>query len=95
MRSVQLEGEAGKQLKAIGVSFEDFDELMYFIEETLCKMPEMFPVIPGTKLSICLTNEFVGSQYPHVPALALYFYYDYDTVRVIAIEESMMDSYGF
>ncbi len=94
MRSVQLEGEAGNQLVSIGVSFQDFDEVMHFVYETLCRMPQAFPVIPGTRLSICLTNEFVGAQYPHIPALALYFYYDHDTVRIISIEESLFDSYG-
>lgn len=94
MRTVQLEGEAGKQLEAIGASFVEFDDVMGFIYETLCNVPQMFPVIPKTRLSICITNEFVGSQYPHVPALALYFYYDLDTVRIISIEESLVDSYG-
>jgi hypothetical protein len=94
MRVVQLEGDAGKQLKAIGVSFIDFDEMMEFFYDTLCTVPEMFPVLPGTRLSICLTNEFVGSQYPHVPALALFFTYDLDTVRIYSIEESMFDTYG-
>jgi hypothetical protein len=32
--------------------------------------PEMFPVIPGTKLSICKTNEFAGASFSDIPSLA-------------------------
>jgi hypothetical protein len=55
----------------------------------------MFPVIPGTSLSICKTNEFAGASFPDVPSLALYFHYDAEHVYLIAVEPNDSESYGF
>jgi hypothetical protein len=55
----------------------------------------MFPVIPGTRLSICKTNEFAGTSFSDIPSLALYFHYDDEHVFLIAVELNDSDSYGF
>jgi hypothetical protein len=55
----------------------------------------MFPVIPGTRLSICKTNEFAGASFPDIPSLALYFHYDDEHVFLVAVDLNESDSYGF
>ena len=61
---------------------------------TLLSHPEAFPVIKGTHISICLTNEFVGNSFPHIPPLSIYFHYDAQTVKILSIEECEIESYG-
>lgn len=93
-RSIFYEHLVADQLKVLGVEFSRFDELMRIVEETLCNHPEMFPVLRGTKISLCKTNEFAGNQFQGVPSLAIYFRFDIESVYVLSIERNSLESYG-
>ncbi len=67
---------------------------MEFVNDVISTMPDAFPLIPHTRISICLTNEFVGNQYSTFPSLAIYFYFDEQTVTIISVEENPLESYG-
>jgi hypothetical protein len=69
--------------------------LREILDVVLSAHPEMFPVIPGTRLSICKTNEFAGASFPDIPSLALYFHYDDEHVFLIAVDLHDSESYGF
>jgi len=94
IRAIRHEHGVDDQLEALGIGFRRYDELMEFINETLAQYPEVFRVIPGTKISICKTNEFVGNSFPDIPALVFYFHYDNSTVTLISVEINEIDSYG-
>ena len=94
LREIRYEQGIDEQLKKLRVSYQRLDEVMDFVSETLSSSPEAFPVIPGTHLSLCLTNEFVGDQYQHIPALAIFFNYDHQTITVVSIEDTLFESYG-
>lgn len=83
-----------KQIQALGIGFERYDDLMLSVELALIRYPEMFPVIPKTRLSICKTNEFVGGQFSEIPSLAIFFYYDETSVSIVAVESNESESYG-
>jgi hypothetical protein len=70
-RSLIHEHGADEQIRALGIGFERYDDLMLSIELALLRYPEMFPTIPKTRLSICKTNEFVGGQFSEIPSLAM------------------------
>ena len=93
-RELRLEPEVQGQLKHIGLSYRRFDELMEFAYDFLAKHPDAFPVVTRTRISLCLTNEFVGNSFPDIPALAIYFHYDERTVNILSIEASDAESYG-
>ena len=86
MRSVRWEHVTQEQIKAIGCGFQRFDEMFQFVEDQLCKFPQLFSVIEGTKLSVCFTNDFCGETFPDIPALSVFFYYDQDFIYVVAID---------
>lgn len=94
MRSISHAHGIYGQLKRLGIGYGRFDDLMLILEETLCKHPEAFPVVPGTKVSLCRTNEFVGMSFPSIPSLAVFFYYDDQYVHLISVEKSEGESYG-
>lgn len=83
-----------EQLKALKIDYKQFDRVMEAIDEVLSQYPEAFPVIPGTRLSFCRTNEFVGASFPGVPYLAIYFYYAETIVHIISVEESSAEAFG-
>ncbi len=80
--------ETNEQLRALKIGHKRFDRLMEAIDEILAQYPEAFPTIPGTRLSFCRTNEFVGASFPGIPSLAIYFYYGETVVNIVSIEES-------
>ena len=86
MRTIRWEHVTFEQIEAIGCSFERFDDMMIFIEETLCAQADFFPVIEQTKLSVCFTNDFLGESFPDIPALRMFFYYDQYYVYMVAID---------
>lgn len=86
MRGIVWEHVTTEQIKAIGCGFQRFDDMMLYIEETLCNHPECFHVIPGTKLSVCFTNDFCGETFDDIPALRLFFYYDQHNVNIVAVD---------
>jgi len=94
MREIRLEHEVSEQLSKIGISYRRFDEVMEFVLSVLVHHPEAFPIIEGTRLSICLTNEFVGNSFPDIPPLGIYFYYDSQTVKIVSVEKCEIESYG-
>jgi hypothetical protein len=94
MREIRSEHEVTEQLAKIGISYRRFDEVMDYVQDILCSHPEAFPVIHGTRISICLTNEFVGNSFPDIPALSIYFHYDAQTVKILSVEECDIESYG-
>jgi hypothetical protein len=63
-RTLIHEHGADEQIRQLGIGFERYDDLCMAIEWALLRYPEMFPVISGTRLSICKTNEFVGGSSP-------------------------------
>ncbi len=93
-QEIIYEHGADEQIAALGIGFQRFDSLMEAIEWVLCNYAEMFPTLPGTKLSLCKTNEFVGGEFSDVPSLALFFYYDDTSIRIVAVELNGADSYG-
>jgi hypothetical protein len=93
-RAIRYEPCVDDQLKELGLTHQRLDEIIGIASDLLCQHPEMFPVIVGTKLSFCRTNEFVGIVFPNIPSLAIYFRYDRHTVSIISIEETTIESYG-
>lgn len=94
LRDIRLESGIGDQLERLGVTYKRFDAVMEGINDALAEHPQAFPVIPGTRVSLCKTNEFIGITFSDVPSLAIYFHYDDDVVRIISIDEDSSDSYG-
>lgn len=94
-RQLRYEHGVEDQLSKLKIEIERFDQIMEGIEEVLSMTPEAFPIISGTKLSFCRTNEFVGTNFLGVPSLAIYFHYTADTVSIVAVEESELEGYGF
>jgi hypothetical protein len=86
VRTIRWEHVTEEQIKAIGCGFKRFDEMMLYIEGTLCEYPQVFPTIEGTKLSVCFTNDFCGESFPDIPALRIFFYYDQHCIYVVAID---------
>jgi hypothetical protein len=93
-RIIIHELEANDQISDLGIGFERYDDLMLSLEFALVNYAEMFPTIPGTSLSICKTNEFVGGEFSEIPSLALFFHYDEWAVRIVAVEKNEDVSYG-
>jgi len=93
-RTIIHEPGTAEQLQQLGIGFEKYDNMMLSVEHALTNYADMFPIIAGTKLSICKTNEFVGGEFSEIPSLALYFYYDDNTVRIVAVELNPTESYG-
>ena len=81
-------------MAALKISYKRWNDAIEAIEETLSAHPEIFPVLAGTRLSICKSNEFFGSRFPGIPLLAIYFHDDEKQVYLISIEESDLGSYG-
>jgi|GEM_PF-4507209 len=94
-RQLRYEPLVEEQLRKLKVEVRRFDEMMESIEDVLASSPQAFPSIPGTKLSFCRTNEFVGTNFRGVPSLSIYFHYDAHCVYIISVEESQDESYGF
>ena len=86
MRTICWEHVTQEQITAIGCGFQRFDEMMLYVEGMLCEHPQLFPVIEGTKLSVCFTNDFCGESFPDIPSLRLFFYYDQDLIYLVAID---------
>jgi hypothetical protein len=93
LRSIRQEPGVEEQLKALGIGYERFDDLMGYVSEVLSQHPEMFPVIVGTRISICRTNEFAGGSFRDIPSLAIYYHFDEQMVQIISIESSHLESY--
>lgn len=94
MRTIRYERNIDFSLQELGINYKRFDELIETLQEVLCTHPEMYPVIPATKLSICRTNEFAGMSFSDIPKLTLYFHYDANHIYVLEIEECRSESYG-
>jgi hypothetical protein len=86
VRTIRWEHVTHEQIKAIGCGFEKFDDMMPYIEGTLCEHPEFFAVIEGTKLRVCFTNDFCGESFPDIPTLRLFFYYDQHYIYIVAVD---------
>ena len=86
MRQIRWEHITEEQIRAIGCGFQRFDEMMLVLEEVLCKHPEYFHVIDGTKLSVCFTNDFCGESFADIPALRMFFYYDQYNIYITAVD---------
>jgi hypothetical protein len=86
VREICWEHLTQEQIKAIGCSFQRFDEMMLFVEEMLCNHPECFHRIDGTKLSVCFTNDFCGESFADIPALRMFFYYDQNCIYIVAVD---------
>lgn len=93
-RTIRHEHGAEEQFQQLGVGYERYDNMMLAIEETLTSHPEAFPVIQGTKLSICKTNEFVGAEFSEIPSLVIFFHYDDQHIYIIAVESNGLESYS-
>jgi hypothetical protein len=94
MRTIRNEPGVEDQIRNLGIRYERFDELMETVCETLCAHPDTFPVLAGTRLSLCRTNEFAGISFADIPRLSIYFHYDADMVYILAVEECALESYG-
>jgi hypothetical protein len=94
LRTIRWESLTDEQIESFGVGFSRFDELLTVVTETLCAHPEMFPVLPGTRIRLCKTNEFAGNSFADIPSLAFYFHYDDVFVYVISVEVNETESYG-
>ena len=66
MRSISHAHGIYGQLKRLGIGYSRFDDLMLILEETLCKHPEAFPVIPGTKVILIVLLCGQVMQYDHL-----------------------------
>lgn len=86
MREIRWEHVTQEQIKAIGCGFRRFEEMMLYIEDVLCNHPECFHVIDGTKLSVCLTNDFVGESFSDTPSLRMFFYYDQHSINIVSVD---------
>ena len=86
MRSIRWEHVTEEQIAAIGCGFKSFDEMFSYVESALCEHPQFFPVIEGTKLSVCFTNDFCGESFPDIPALRIFFYFDQHYIHIVAID---------
>jgi hypothetical protein len=86
VRTIRWEHVTEEQIKTIGCSFKRFDEMMRFMEGTLCEYPQFCSVIEGTKLSVCFTNDFCGESFPDIPHLRMFFYYDQHYIYIVAID---------
>lgn len=60
--------------------------MMLYLEEMLCVSPQFFPVIEGTRLSVCFTNDFCGESFPDIPSLRIFFYYDQHCIHIVAVD---------
>jgi hypothetical protein len=94
MRTIRTEHGVDETIRKLGIEHVRFDDLMASIETVLCGYPETFPVIPGTALSWCRTNEFVGVSFNGIPALSMYFHFDDNYVYLLTIEECKVSSFG-
>jgi hypothetical protein len=94
-RQLRYESGVEEQLASLEVDARRFDEVMEAINDVLSSAPEAFPVIAGTKLSFCKTNEFVGTNFDGIPSMVLYFHYDLSSVYILSVEESEGEAYGF
>lgn len=94
LRTIRWEAVTDEQIKGFGIGYSRFDELLTVVTETLCAHPEMFPLLPGTRISLCKTNEFAGNSFVDIPSLAFYFHYDDEVVSVVSIEVNEIESYA-
>ncbi len=94
LRCIRTEHGVDDLISNLGIGFRRYDELMEIVNEMLCRHPEMFPILKGTRISLCKTNEFVGNSFLDVPSLAIYFHYDDDNVYIISVERNGLESYG-
>jgi hypothetical protein len=94
LRTIRHEHAVDEQIQTLKIEFERYDKMMEFVGDVLCEHPEAFPVIAGTRISICKTNEFVGGSFSDIPSLAIYFHYDDREVQIISIERNNLESYG-
>lgn len=86
MREIRWEHVTQEQIAAIGCDFKRFDEMMLYVEETLCNYPQFFPIIEKTKLSVCFTNDFCEESFPDIPTLRIFFYYDQHSIYIVAVD---------
>ena len=93
-RSIRYETAAQEQISKLAISYERWDEVLQGVEEMLSMHPEKFPLLPGTKIRLCRTNEFFNMSFDGIPSMALYFHFDDEKVHILWIEASDLHSYG-
>jgi hypothetical protein len=86
LREVVWGSEVSDQFERLKLDYSRFDHVMDAVYDILCQNPEMFPTIPGTKLSLLHLNDFVGIRFSGIPNLAMYFHYDDDRVYIVSAE---------
>ena len=81
MRTIVEDDRYKKQIEALKVDWKRLDEALSELAEAVSRIPENFPVVPGTKLR---RIKVVG--FPDVPPLAIFFSFTDTQVRIHSAE---------
>jgi hypothetical protein len=82
-RTIREEKKFTEEKRNLKHSAKRIDEVLAGVTWTLCRKPESFLNIPGTKLYLAKTDEF-----PNNPGFYIWFTFDSETVFLHSIEEA-------
>lgn len=81
LRTIRQEPKFDEEIKALGISCQRLDEILEAIGFALARAPEVFPQVPGTRVSILKT-----AVYPGAPSLRVFFTYNDEEVHLLMVE---------
>jgi hypothetical protein len=82
-RTIREEKLFLQQKKKLKHSARRLDEILDGVTWAMCRKPESFPGVPGTRLYLAKTDDFPGT-----PAIHIWFTFDEETVLLLGIEEA-------